>query len=395
MSLFQDDQQYILHTYKRLPLEISYGKGSYLYDIHDVAYLDMFAGIAVNALGYQHKALQKVLKEQSSKHLHLSNYFVTQTQTELAKRLLEGTHFSKVFYTNSGTETIEASIKLVRKYHNAHQTGKTEMIALKNAFHGRTMGALSLTGQEKYRKGYDPLLTDIKHIEINQISQLSGVINEHTAAVYIEIIQGESGIHEVSKRMISKLVELKEHYGFLIVVDEIQTGLYRTGMKYAYMHHDIKPDLITVAKALGGGLPLGALLISPILDHVFSYGDHGTTFGGNPLACALGIAVMDECSTDRMMRQINRHSSFLIRSLKTLKKQYPLIQEIRGKGFMIGIEVGPHAQAFKDFMFEEKILINITNQTVIRLLPPLNITRSELNQFLETFEKYLKITHKG
>lgn len=389
MNIYEMDQTYVLHTYKRLPLVIKKAKGSFLIDEKNGKYLDMFAGIAVSSLGHQHPAIQKAIKSQMKKHLHLSNYFATPTTSELAKKLVEHSFASKVFFTNSGTEAIEVTIKLVRKWGKSIQPDKIEMIALDESFHGRTMGGLSLTGQPKYQASFTPMLPGIKHVKRNSIEDLKKAINEKTCAVYLEMIQGESGVEPLSQSFVDELISLKKTYDFLIVADEIQTGLLRTGKLFAYEHYGLVPDVLTLAKSLGGGIPLGAMLVSKPLENVFEPGDHGSTFGGNPLATAMGLSTLEVLSDPKMIAAVTSKSNFLFEALNNLKASYPVIKEIRGKGLMIGIDVGKHAKTIQDEAMKRHVLLNVTNQHVIRLLPPLTISKDELKQFLKVFEAVL------
>ncbi|MCR3905594.1 MAG: acetylornithine/succinylornithine family transaminase [Tenericutes bacterium] len=390
MSNFNLDQKYILNTYKRLPIEIKKGRGSYLYDIHNKKYLDMYAGIAVSSLGHHHPKIIKAIKKQSKDHLHLSNYFVFKSSSLLAQKLVEHSFASKVFFTNSGTEAIEAALKLVRKYGKSINASKTKVIALDEAFHGRTYGGLSLTGQPKYQEAFKPLVPDIIHIERNNIKALEQVVSSDVCAIFIEMIQGESGIQSLSDEFIEAISKYSIKHEILVVADEIQTGLLRTGKLFAYEHTNLTPDLLTLAKSLGGGLPLGALLVSKKLENVLKPGDHGTTFGGNPLSCATGLAVINELTKPEMILDVYKKSGYLFEQLKSIKNKYPIISEIRGSGLMIGIEVGDKALEIQQKALELGVLLNVTNQTVIRLLPPLNIQRKELDEFINIFENVLK-----
>ncbi|PKK93720.1 MAG: aspartate aminotransferase family protein [Tenericutes bacterium HGW-Tenericutes-6] len=390
MNVYELDQAYVLNTYKRLPLVIKKAKGSFLIDENNHKYLDMYAGIAVSSLGHQHPAIQKAIKTQMKKHLHLSNYFATHSTSALAKMLVEKSFASKVFFTNSGTEAIEASIKLVRKWGKSIHNDKIELIALDQSFHGRTIGGLSLTGQPKYQEAFKPLLPGIKHVKRNDITAIKSAINEHTCAIYLEMIQGESGVEPLSQDFVDALIELRKKHQFLIVVDEIQTGLLRTGKLFAYEHYGLVPDILTLAKSLGGGIPLGAMLVSKPLENVFVPGDHGSTFGGNPLATAMGLSTLEILSDPKMIASVTTKSNFLLGALLKLKETYPFIHEVRGKGLMIGIDVGKHAKTIQDEALKRHVLLNVTNVSVIRLLPPLTISKAEIEMFLRVFEAILK-----
>jgi acetylornithine/N-succinyldiaminopimelate aminotransferase len=389
-NIFELDKNYILNTYKRLPIEVKYAKGSFIYDIHNNKYLDMFSGIAVNSLGHLHKEVIKEIKLQLKKYMHLSNYFTSSNTVNLAKLLVEKSVFSKVFFTNSGTEAIEASIKLVKKYGKSIHKDKIEMIALNDSFHGRTIGGLSLTGQDKYKQDFLPLLDRVVHVDRNDIDGLNKAFNSNTCAIFLEIVQGESGVIELSDEFLNKVNELSKKHQVLIVVDEIQTGILRTGKLFAYLHKSIQPDIMTLAKSLGGGLPLGAMLVKKELENVLSFGDHGSTFGGNPLATAAGLKTFEILSSDDMILKVNEKSKLLFNKLKLLKIKYEMINEVRGLGLMIGIDCGIYANQIKDIALKNGLLLNVTNQSIIRLLPPLNISDKEIKLFLVKFENTLK-----
>ena len=390
LNLFERDQLYILNTYKRNNLHIKKGKGAYLYDTHHQKYLDMYAGIAVSSLGHRHKRLNRAIKKQISKHAHLSNYFVSEPVVGLAEMLVKSSFGYQVFFTNSGTEAIEASIKLVRKYGRMIHPDKTEIITLSKSFHGRTMGALSLTGQPKYQAPFGPLLNGVIHVDRNDVDSLHKVASEKTCAIYVEIIQGEGGIVMLSDAFIEAIHVLQKKHDILVVVDEIQTGIMRTGKMFAYMHTQLKPDLMTLAKSLGGGLPLGALVVSKPLKDVLKPGDHGTTFGGNPVAAAAGLETFKVLSDPHLQEQVVKNSEYLFSKLEAIKASYGIIQAIRGKGLMIGVDVGSHAHIIMQKALNQHVLLNVTSETVIRLLPPLNIKMKEIHHFLKVFEGIIK-----
>jgi acetylornithine/N-succinyldiaminopimelate aminotransferase len=384
--MHNDDQRYILNTYKRMPITITKGEGSYVYDDQNNKYLDMFAGIAVNALGHQHPSINKVLEEQAAKYLHLSNYFTAEPVFKLAKRLVENTIFHQVFFTNSGTEAVEASIKLVRKWGRSIHPEKTELISLIQGFHGRSSGGMALTGKPSYEAMFGPLLPGIRHIQMNDLDALESTISQNTCAIYLEFIQGEGGIHVIDPDYLKSLIQLAKTYNVLIVADEIQSGIMRTGKLFSYQHYDIKPDIATIAKAIGGGLPLGVMLVSESLSNVLKPGDHGSTFGGNPLACALGNVVLDEVLKPQFITQLHSNSDILKDELIKLMARYPnIIKEVRGIGMMLGVDVKGHADTLKTQFLNHGILINVTADHVIRLLPPLNISKEDIMIFIKVF----------
>lgn len=390
-ELLAEDQKYLLNVYNRMDLKIKRGEGSYLIDSDGNRYLDMFSGIAVNGLGQNQENIKNKIKEQLDQYIHLSNYFASEPVVELAQLLVENTFADKVFFSNSGSEANEAALKLARLYGKNISEDKTEFLAATDAFHGRTMGSLSLTGRIKYRNKFSPLVPEISHFNFNDSKDLREKVSKKTAGVFIEIIQGEGGIHEISQDFLDTLLELADKYNFLIIVDEIQSGMGRSGDFLALEKFDFEPDLVTMAKSLGGGLPLGALLVNKRLKDVFSYGDHGSTFGGNPLACAAGGEVVKTITDPDFQNTIKEKSSFLVTELEKLMNNYPqIIKEIRGRGMMLGLETGKYGKEIKKKAKDKNLLLNLTDDTVIRLLPPLNIKREEIEEFLRIFKEVLE-----
>lgn len=388
-NLYEEDRKYILNLYNRLNLQIERAEGIYLYDRDNNKYLDMYSGISVNNLGYNKEIIDAIVN-QAHKYIHLSNYLVAEPTVKLAKLLVENSFASKVFFSNSGTEANEAAIKLCRKYGKTISSEKYQILAALNSFHGRTCGGLTLTGQEKYQKDFRPLLSGVDYFEFNNISSLRDKVNENTCAIFLEVIQGEGGIIEVSQEFIDELVELSNKYKFLIVIDEIQTGLGRSGELFAFEKYKFTPDIVTLAKSIGGGLPLGATLISKELEDILRPGDHGTTFGGNPVACAAGECVLNTIINTNILEEVQNKSKYLLGELAKIKVSYPeIIKDIRGRGFMIGIDVGDYAMIIRDKAQERKLLLNITNKTIIRLLPSLCISKEEIDEFIYIFKEVL------
>ncbi len=388
-SLHENDKKYILNLYNRLNLEVERAEGVYLYDKDNNKYLDMYSGISVNNLGYD-KGIAKAIKNQVDKYIHLSNYFVSEPTVNLAKLLVDNSFASKVYFSNSGTEANEGALKLCRKYGRSINEDKVEILSALNSFHGRTCGGLTLTGQEKYQKDFKPLLSGVNYFEFNNIESLRKCVSENTCAVFLEVIQGEGGIVEVSQEFINEVVKLSKIYDFLIVIDEIQTGIGRSGDLFAFEKYNFTPDVVTLAKSIGGGLPLGAILVSERLEEILKIGDHGSTFGGNPVACAAGEFVLDKVVNTNLLDEVREKSKYILDELQKLKKDFPtLVKEIRGRGMMIGVDVGENAVAIRDNAMENNLLLNVTNKTVIRLLPPLCISYNEINEFLEKFRDIL------
>ncbi len=389
-NLYEQDKKYVLNTYNRLDLIIDRGEGSYLYDIDGNKYLDMYSGISVNNLGHD-KEIVKAMINQALKYTHLSNYFVSEPVVNLAKLFVENTFGSKVFFTNSGTESNEAAIKLCKKFGKQINENKYELLSAYNSFHGRTNGSLSLTGQKKYQKDFMPLIPGVSHFEFNNIESLREMVNENTCGVFLEMIQGEGGIVEASQEFIDELVKLSKEYKFLIVIDEIQAGMGRSGDLFAYEKYNFTPDIVTVSKSLGGGIPLGAMLVGEEIENVLSAGDHGSTFAANPVSCKAGEYVLDKLVNTNLLDEVKEKGNYLISELNELKEKYPsIIKAVRGRGLMIGVDVGEYANIIKQLAKEKRLLLNSTSNTIIRLLPSLCISKNELDEFLNIFEEVMK-----
>jgi predicted acetylornithine/succinylornithine family transaminase len=387
-NIFKKEEELLLQTYKRIPIEISHGEGVYLISKDGKKYLDFFSGLAVNTLGYGNKNLIQAIEEQIRKYIHLSNYYINSPQIELAERLIKYSGLSKVFFANSGTEAVEASIKLIRKHFGPDK----KIITFSNAFHGRTYGSLSLSGKEKYKKNFSPLLPNIDQLEFNNVEQLEDTIDENTAAVYLEFVQGEGGINVASNQFAKKIIELRYKFGFVLVADEVQSGIGRTGKPFAYNHYEIEPDLVIVAKAIGGGLPLGALITNKKYENVFQSGDHGSTFGGNPVACAAGLVVLNEVFENGLMSNVAKLGEYFKSELNLIHRNHTdKIVEIRGLGFILGAELlKPCASLVKAFR-DRGILVNCTNDNVLRILPPLVSTKEDISIFIKVFNEIISV----
>ena len=388
-SIFDKESKYFFHTFHRLPLEVDRGEGVYLYTKDGKRYIDFFGGLAVNPLGYNHLRINKAIEEQIHRYIHLSNYFVQDKTVELAKRIISASGYKRIFFSNSGTEAVEGAIKIVRKW--GQGSGRTTLLNLTNSFHGRTMGALSLTERPNYRDGYDPFLPNTNSVKFNDVGDLRAKVNGQTLGIILEFIQGEGGINVVSREFAQELKSLKEKFGFLIIADEIQSGVGRTGKFFGFEHYDIHPDIVVIAKAIGGGLPLGAILGNDKVADVLTYGTHGTTFGGNPVACAAGCAVMEEIIDKGLMKQAGVIGGYLKSKAIELQKQFPaIIKEVRGYGCMLGIDLNRGGQPIVDELQNRGILINCTNTTVLRLLPPYIITQEQCDQLMFELHSILK-----
>src|SRR6267143_844890 len=372
MESLDREALYFFHTYKRIPLEIDRGEGVYLFAPDGKRYLDMFAGLAVNALGYAHPKLLEAIGRQARNYIHLSNYYLQEPQIQLAELLVKYSGFSKVFFTNSGTEAIEGAIKIARKWGSSR--GKSEILSFTNAFHGRTMGALSMMDRPKYREGYEPFLQNFRIIKFNDTGELRKAVDSKTLAVVTEFIQGEGGICPVSPEMADEIDNLRRKFGFLLIADEIQSGIGRTGKLFGFEHYGASPDIVVVAKPLGGGLPLGAILGTATVSDVLEPGVHGTTFGGNPVACAAGVVVPQQIMENGVMKNAEAAGKTLLEGLLGLKKEFPsLVKDVRGFGLMLGMELTREGEPIVSELRGRGILLNCTNQNVLRFLPPLII----------------------
>lgn len=379
MKSLDREAQYFFHTYKRIPLEIDRGEGVYLFTSDGKRYLDMFAGLAVNALGYAHPRIIEAIGRQSRKYIHLSNYYLQEPQIRLAELLVKYSGYPKVFFGNSGTEAIEGAVKIARRW--GSKKGKSEIISFTNAFHGRTMGALSMMDRPKYREGYEPFLENFRIVKFNDTAALRKIVDSKTLAIVLEFIQGEGGIYPVTAGFADELEELRKRFGFLLIADEIQSGIGRTGKLFGFQHYHVSPDIVVVAKPLGGGLPLGAILGSTAVADVLEPGVHGTTFGGNPVACAAGIVVLEEMFEHGVMNKAAEMGKILTARLLELKKEFPgIVKEVRGFGLMVGMELTRECETIVADLRERGVLLNCTNQNVLRFLPPLIIETVHIDE---------------
>lgn len=385
-NIFRKEKQFLLQTYQRFPIKISHGKGVYLFTEDGNKYLDFFSGLGVIALGHGNEKIIHAIEEQIKKYIHLSNYYLNPPQVELAEKLVKYSGMSKVFFTNSGTEAIEASLKLIRKYFGPDR----RIVYFSNAFHGRTYGSLSIGGKEKYKKYFTPLLPNTVQLEFNNIEQLENKIDRQVAAVYLEFIQGEGGVRIASEEFVAKLRMLKDKFNFILIADEVQSGIGRTGKPFAYNHFDVFPDIAIVAKAIGGGLPLGAMIVNQEYSNVFESGDHGSTFGGNPVACSAGLTVLNEVLDNGLVKEVNRLGDYFLAQLNVIKDEYPnQIADVRGFGFMIGVELFQSCSRIIEAFRENGILVNCTNDNVLRILPPLISTQENIDFFIKEFRSIL------
>lgn len=377
----------VMNTYGRYDVTFEKGLGCKIYDTEGIEYVDFVSGVAVNCLGHSHPAIINALTTQGSKLMQSSNYYWNATHTLLAKKLIENCDHSKVFFCNSGTESIEAALKIARKY--GKLTGvnaKNELIYMDNSFHGRTMGALSVTGQEKYQEDFRPLINGVKKVTFNDIEDLRRNFDEKVCAVIIEPIQGEGGINIASVEFLEEARSLCDKYDALLIFDEVQCGMGRLGSLFAYKKFSVIPDVICIAKALGGGFPIGATITNKKASTAFVPGDHGSTFGGNPLGCAVGVAVLTELVDGGVIEKIEDKSMYLKDRLLKIKEKYGIIDEIKGMGLLIGISLKTDTKKFCKSCFDKKLLVIAAGNNVVRLLPPLNVTEKEIDEALDILE---------
>lgn len=389
----------LLSTYERNPILFVGGEGVYLEDEAGAKYLDLLSGIGVNALGYGHPAIEKAIAEQSRKLIHISNLYYHEGQAELALRLTEITGMDRVFFSNSGTEAWEAALKLSRAYAGLLTSeGRplgTKFLALENSFHGRTMGSVATTHKAKYREPFAPVMPNVEFVRFNDVADLKAKFSSDVCAVLIEAIQGEGGIRPVSQEFFAAARELTQGTGALLVADEIQSGLGRTGKWCAYQHYGIQPDVTTLAKPLAGGVPLGAMLCTEEAARAIHAGMHGTTFGGGPLACAVAIAVLETIEGEHLLERAQNVGGHFFSGLQALADKHAAITDVRGKGLMLAIELdsadlAKHAVAA---MLERRILINRTSETVLRFLPPYIVSKEQVDSALQALDEIFTEQH--
>ncbi|MCS7144719.1 MAG: aspartate aminotransferase family protein [Archaeoglobaceae archaeon] len=375
MDWIEKEKKLIPQVYKRQNVVFERGEGCYLYDINGKKYLDLVAGIATIAIGHSHPEFIARVFEQLKKLVHVSNLYYTIPQIALAEKLQKLTELDRFFFCNSGTEAMEASLKFARK-----ATGRKKFISFKNAFHGRTMGALSITYKEKFRKAFEPLIQPVEFANFNDIADLEKKVDSETSAVILELIQGEAGVFPADKEFVKAIFELKEKYGFLVIIDEVQTGFGRTGRWFAKEHYNVEPDIMAMAKAMGSGFPIGCSAINEELAKKIERGDHGSTFGGNPLACSASLATIEIIEKYKLVENAEKMGEYFMKRLKEL------FGEVRGKGLMIGFKV-PNAEELVKKALEKGLILNATSEENIRLVPPLSIRKEEIDLAIEILSR--------
>ena len=380
----------LVDVYGCLPLAFVRGHSAYLYDADGNRYLDFFCGLAVTSLGHGNPRVVRAIKEQAEKLTHVSNVFHTEPTARLAERLANRFGGGKVFLANSGAEANEAAIKLARRWGSNAGAGRYEILATLGSFHGRTLATLSATGQEKYHQGFQPLMPGFRLVPFDDVEALERARHDETVAVIVEPIQGEGGVVMPAPDYLKRLREFCDRNKMLLILDEVQVGMGRTGRFFAYEHAGIKPDIVTLAKALGGGLPIGAMIAQPEIASSFTPGSHGSTFGGNPVACAAAGAVMDAIDHDSVLENASSVGAYILERLGMFAKSCDRIAEVRGLGMIVGVVLKHDTRPIVDACLKERLLVNGTNGNVLRLLPPLNLTREEADSGLDIIERAFK-----
>ncbi len=387
-ALHEADQEYYLPTFKRFPLALDRGEGCYVWDVEGNRYLDVLAGIAVNNLGHCHPKVVQAVQDQASKLMHISNFFVSEPQVELSKMLVEKSGLDRVFFSNSGAESVEGAFKIARKY--AHTKGRgSGIIAMQNSFHGRTLATIA-TGKAKMQKGFGPMPAGFHRVPFNDLEAVKALISDEIAAIILEPIQGEGGVRPADKQYIQDLRKLCDKEDIVLIFDEIQCGIARTGKFLATEHYGIKPDIITLAKGLGSGVAVGAILSNEKVSQAIDFGDHGTTFGGNPLACAAGLATLKTIEEENIIQEAELKGRQLMTMLRDRLKGYHGFREVRGKGLMIGVEFNFETKPLVMEMMKHNVIANATSGNVLRLVPPLIINESEMKELVDVIEASLK-----
>jgi len=384
------EKEYLLQNYARYPLALARGKGCWVYDLEGRRYLDMLAGIGVNALGHAHPRITKVIRQQAGLMIHSSNLYYHEYQGPLAKRLAQISGLQRAFFANTGTEAVEGALKMVHAHGRAIHADKFEIISLDNSFHGRTLGALSVTGQPKYRADFEPLIPGVKFVPKNDIAALEAAFNDRTAGIILEMIQGEGGINPLTVEFAAKARELATRYDALLVADETQCGVGRPGVYFAYQLFQpvILPDVVVAAKPLACGLPLGFILANEKAAAAIKPGMHGTTFGGGPLACRVAIECLE--ILDELLPAIQRVGGYFKDSLETLAHKHSFVKEVRGCGLMLGVDLAIPGKQFVLDAMAEGMLINCTHDTVLRFLPPYIITEKEVDRAVRILRKLFR-----
>ncbi len=378
-------EKYVIPTYKRNPLVFVKGKGTKLWDLEGRQFLDFFPGWGVSGLGHCHPNVVKAIKKQAGILLHMPNNYNTILQVELAKLLVDLSFAGKVFFCNSGAEANEAAIKLARKW--GSDKGKYKIISMLGSFHGRTLATVAATGQEKYKQGFEPLVPGFTHVLFNDLDTLKSAIDDKTCAIMMEIIQGEGGINVADNKFVKGVRKLCNQNKILLIIDEVQTGLGRTGKMFAYQHYGIEPDIMTLAKTLGGGMPIGAMIAKNKISSVLGPATHASTFGGSPIVCAASIAVIETIKKEKLINNVDQMGNYLYNKCVYLKDKYSFISKIKGKGLMLGLELTIQGEPIFQKCLDKRLLINCTQGNILRFLPALNITKQLIDKAINILDE--------
>lgn len=392
-KLLEESSRYIMNTYDRLPVVLRKGRGMKVWGSDGKEYLDFAGGVAVNCLGHCHPRVVIAIQKQAQRLLHVSNFYYIEPQIRLAKLLIEHSFADKVFFCNSGAEANEAAIKLARKYAKEHiSQNRYEIITAQNSFHGRTLATLTATGQEKFKHGFEPLVPGFRHVPFNDIATIKKAITKDTCAIMLEPIQGEGGVKLPDHNYLKEVSDLCNKHNILLILDEVQTGMGRTGKLFAYEHYWITPDIMTIAKGLGGGVPIGAMLATDKVASAFQPGNHATTFGGNPLVCAAAIATIETLLEDGfILDQCNRMGKYLKKGLEHLKTEFPsVIVDIRGLGLLLGMELTRECNSVVKACLNRGVLVNCTAGNVVRFMPPLIVQEKDIDHLIDVLGEALE-----
>jgi len=389
-ELIASSEKNIVGTYRRQPVVFVRGEGAHLWDIEGKEYVDFVAGIAVCSLGHSHPKVVEAIRKQAGTLMHVSNLYYTEPQIRFAEMLVENSFADRVFFCNSGAEANEAAIKLARKYGHDNLGGKYEILTMKGSFHGRTLAAITATGQEKFHAGFSPLPEGFKYVPFNDVQALEKAVSKKTCAVLLEPIQGEGGVRVPDESYLRAVRELCDRKGILMILDEVQTGMGRTGKLFGYEHYGATPDIMTLAKALGNGIPAGALAATEKVAAAFGPGTHASTFGGNPLAMAAAVATLETILADGFLESCRKMGEYLQERLWSLRKDHPVIQEVRGKGLLVGLDLTVEGNPIVKACLERGVLINCTFDHILRFVPPLVITRQDVDRLVQVLDEVME-----
>jgi len=381
-------ERFVIGTYTRTPMVVVKGKGLKVWDLEGNEYLDFFPGWAVSGLGHCHPKVVNAVRNYIKKIIHVPNNYYNMLQGKLAQRIIEDSFEGRVFFCNSGAEANEAAIKLVRAY--GAGKGRYEIITMQDSFHGRTLATMTATGQPRYQRGFEPLPEGFTSVPFNDIDALEGAINDKTAAIMLELIQGEGGINLADLDYVNRIREICDEKDFILIFDEVQTGMGRTGKMFCFEHYGVKPDVMTLAKSLGGGIPIGAMAASTRFQDVLKPGMHASTFGGSPIACSAGLAVFEAIKGEGLLSNTQEMGMYLLEGLKGLKEKHPVIKEIRGKGLMIGMELTLEGKDIVEGCLRERLLINCAHGNVLRLMPGMIVTKKQIDRAVGILDKVMK-----